>query len=520
MKAKEVICEIDAIRDYKLDKRLQRYRSSSYVSPQKAGKVRLHDGDLSLDNDLWLDYEKGWNEIGMIVTGDLTVNGNILNTNINSGPFLVVLGNLKAKNLLSGGGEIYIEKNADIEEVCVGEYNDGVLAIKGELRAQLFINDDHCSNIGKTECPVWDCDDPPASGRLKLSALLVDEIEIEQRDDPYEHEYVDVYAEILPRFKQGLPLLRKKGTTRKKKTVVDWLTEVTKNPARFDAVPKAMRTAELCMVGLSYYGGWLENVPARSKTREVCLTAVGNNGWALRFVPDKLKDAEMCARALATFGEALRFVPAKLRTEELCQVAVRQCGEMLAEVPEKFRTAELCLTAVRENGDALVSVPEELRTRELCLEAMRHLDYGSVEGVPLPLLDEELCIEAVKSHGGALEEIPEELRTERVCFEAVKKDGSMIAYVPFETINDAICFAALERSPEQLFMVERLGRLTEEMCLVAVTRFGLVLQYVPERFRSERVCTAAVSDCDEAINYVPGQLQAKVKQAVTSDAHL
>ncbi len=209
-----LITETEAMQRFKLSDLMQRY--STEPLPRKSCTVRLHEGNLEISR-LNLDWDSHWKgtELGLIVTGDLTVEGDIINSNINDGPFLLVQGNVKAKNLLAGGSEIYIAKDATFEELCVGEYNDGVLTIKGALQCALLINDDHHIDANSSACPSWNMDLPPTVDELKLSDYLVEEINIELQSEPYEYETVDVYEEILPRLIASQPVLRKQ--TKKKK---------------------------------------------------------------------------------------------------------------------------------------------------------------------------------------------------------------------------------------------------------------------------------------------------------------
>ena len=507
-----MISEIEAITRFHLDTVLERY-TSKYVSPQKACNVWLHEGDMEIDGNLIVDWSENWptDVVGMIVTGNLTVKDSILNRNINDGPFLLVLGNVKANNLLGGGSEIHIARSAMIRDLCVGEYNDGILTIKGTLECKLLIVDDHFTDIGKKKCHEWTSDMPPSVSELKLSDYLSDEINIQTETEPYERETVDVYEEIVPRLVQGLPVLRTKGARRKGKAYQDWLFELREHPDRLEKAPQELHTPELVMLSVTNYGGWLQHASAKSRSREVCLAAVSNSGRALEFVPESFKDEQLCKAAVTTDGCALAFVPASLMSEELCRIAVGSEGGALYAVPPELRTMEICLAAVRSNGDALVLVPEALRTKELCLEAMHHVNTCSVEAIPRESLTEEMCVAAVSKHGGGLKEVPVDLRTPRVCLAAVNNDGHALEYVPIDSRNAEIVRAAIVSSPDIVIDLHREGVLTEDLCMVAAEKWGLVLMHIPHRFLTVRVCIAAVKDCDDAMEYVPTHLREMVK---------
>ncbi|WP_426445375.1 hypothetical protein ACP26L_18890 [Paenibacillus sp. S-38] len=115
----------------------------------------VSNGPLVLNQHLPLDWEElehlapegNWELNGLVVLGDLTIEGNVLNTNMDSGPLLLVQGNVTARNILSGGSEIYINGDAHIRDAVYGYYNHGSIEIVGNLYAGLIVMDDHMYNI-------------------------------------------------------------------------------------------------------------------------------------------------------------------------------------------------------------------------------------------------------------------------------------------------------------------------------------------------------------------------------------
>lgn len=226
-----LIDEPEAVTKYKLKKNLQGSGPGNKKTSAQT-KIRIYDGDLHIDGDLWLDWPKAFegkeNQDGMIVTGNLDVTGNILN--LEGGPFLLVLGNVKARNLVSTDGEIHIIGNADVSETIIGEYNDGVLYIDGKVKARLVINNDHCLELGQYSGPAFD---PRRSVRCRyegvykwgeeladLKEFLVPEIKLEKDTvgfgDETEFDSVDVREQIFPRLRNGLSILKPASPARKK----------------------------------------------------------------------------------------------------------------------------------------------------------------------------------------------------------------------------------------------------------------------------------------------------------------
>lgn len=101
--------------------------------------------DLSLDfsADSWPESEQGSEVLGLICTGDLVVDGAIVNYDIDCSPFLIVLGNLQARTIDKGASIIDIAGNCHVEHVIYGYYNHGGLHVGGTIQAKYLISEDH-----------------------------------------------------------------------------------------------------------------------------------------------------------------------------------------------------------------------------------------------------------------------------------------------------------------------------------------------------------------------------------------
>lgn len=134
--------------------------------------VIVHRGDLTIDRHLLLDWTRDsalkdqqavlWLELfapglkdepraakaqGLVVDGNLTVNGSILNTNEDGGPTLVVTGKTTARSLLAGGAFINFRGPAQFSEAIHSQYNHGELYFEGPVKAPLLINSDHALSL-------------------------------------------------------------------------------------------------------------------------------------------------------------------------------------------------------------------------------------------------------------------------------------------------------------------------------------------------------------------------------------
>jgi len=111
--------------------------------------IRVY-GNLTIDDDLDLDQsaqEVGY--AGIVMTGDLKVNGCIKNLDGDTGLSLCVAGETTARTLLGGGGMILLN-SAKIENLTVGHYNGGMLLIE-RLATKVLMNFDHYTKVTNTD---------------------------------------------------------------------------------------------------------------------------------------------------------------------------------------------------------------------------------------------------------------------------------------------------------------------------------------------------------------------------------
>jgi hypothetical protein len=191
-----------AIEEYDLAKKLMSISSSDSRSPSPA-KVRVVEGDLVIDGPLVCDWDKGHAVAGLIVTGALIVSGPIINENRNGGPFLLVEGNTRARAIVGGGAELVFVGDAVVDEIVVGEYNDGILRFLGSLKTPVAVTNDHHFEISDGLEGRWL--DTFDEGHL-WSSVLHSGIRVPKDDEGAED--FDITYELIPRLVAGAPVLR------------------------------------------------------------------------------------------------------------------------------------------------------------------------------------------------------------------------------------------------------------------------------------------------------------------------
>ncbi|WP_141208168.1 hypothetical protein [Streptomyces griseorubiginosus] len=202
----------------------------------------LHPGPAALSGSLWLDdhqyrHQNPWIDAGgrpeyegidgavtgYVIDGDLHVDGNILNLEYGS-PSLIVLGDLKAANLVLGGSSHVLVQGDLCVETFVGTSTGQLVDIRGDLRATLAIlRDEFVPEVGgrlrgRTLVPDHidlaghglAVEDPaPHAG---LSELLVPEVLVADGGDPGGDVHLAEgrlrHEHLIDRLVRGLPVIR------------------------------------------------------------------------------------------------------------------------------------------------------------------------------------------------------------------------------------------------------------------------------------------------------------------------
>lgn len=192
-------------------------------------------GDIDLDND---------GAEGVLVTGNLELEGSVINTNSNVGGFLVVTGSLKAKNIVAGGSEVYVLKGATIENVILGHYNDGSLYITGKTKARVIINEGH-------DCQFKPQD--PEGIKIKLNTHGEDfrNADFYDEDGPniFEEEFIDPRGsddidEIMRAILDGKEFLKKDVKTAEETIQEGSANRVDLSRRRFRVFPEKLTSLQ------------------------------------------------------------------------------------------------------------------------------------------------------------------------------------------------------------------------------------------------------------------------------------
>ncbi|MCY1046158.1 hypothetical protein OV208_32905 [Corallococcus sp. bb12-1] len=118
-------------------------------SEQDEDRVLVLTGDVVVPHDLWLDFRRGIFAqddpdaepfTGLLVRGNLTVEGCVFNGENDFGPFLQVDGNLVATSIAIGGSRLRVRGDVTTGDF-VAVYNHGSVSVGGGLVARTIASD-------------------------------------------------------------------------------------------------------------------------------------------------------------------------------------------------------------------------------------------------------------------------------------------------------------------------------------------------------------------------------------------
>jgi hypothetical protein len=326
------------------------FKLPDWMNPDS--RLLVHHGDARIDDDLRLDWVAGWQSgefaakwmaqnapgetlsresiDGLIVTGNLHATGSIINADIDSGPYLLVLGNVIARAIVSSGAFMKIKGNADIAEYAFGCYNHGGLDVWGTLKCAIYVNEDHGISIGTNTFlregafrdedlrTVFRYEDRAASPRL-------------EDDDPLPAALAKIvmpglmtWGDLRRAMSEGQSILRK-GDVSAPQTIVDWVPLVWKNQALLKRVPATLKTedfylalfAEASPMSALNVMEIISSMKAKDITRRICVAALQLSPKSLLRLPDSF-DLQ--------------------KTYDDCFASVRDPQKVYQDIPEQYRT--------------------------------------------------------------------------------------------------------------------------------------------------------------------------------------
>jgi len=133
----------------------------------------VYEEAVSLDVNIDLsDKDVFDGEVDKLFLKDLTVHGDIVNRDGETGQSLLVLGNTTAHSLIAGGACIELRGHTLLKDMLVMHYNDGSLKLGESLTARVLFDDDdhHYESPKKTKVDYFWSYDEPEKNRRNITA--------------------------------------------------------------------------------------------------------------------------------------------------------------------------------------------------------------------------------------------------------------------------------------------------------------------------------------------------------------
>lgn len=142
-------------------------------------EMRLYDTGLTVDGDLVLEPPPGidWNPCNMIVVGDLTVDGDLSISSSGGGCFLLVTGDLRARNVfVAGEPNVVVRGDLTTSNSIFGHDDYGILVVCGSTTARIVINTSGFNMVFAEKPQAFVLGHP---NRQNVASDIDDELELE-----------------------------------------------------------------------------------------------------------------------------------------------------------------------------------------------------------------------------------------------------------------------------------------------------------------------------------------------------
>ncbi|MFH6993253.1 polymer-forming cytoskeletal protein [Flavobacterium sp. FlaQc-48] len=315
--------------------------------------------------DLYDDKEKKWlakilnlslkeiDEIrieGILINGNFSTSGTIINAEGDYGPYVFINGNVDCQSLLLGGSYVEIIGNVKAKEVVMTSYNHGNFKCSGVIEAPVFIVEDHNTTFAERKNDLFYYNDRANDFNPKNDCEYDDDLDenvisTELRKH-LDNPLIETFEELKRELENG-----------------EWVLKQNNPPAN---------------------------------TYEYWQNRVKSNYRDLKLVPPQYKTLEMCELVLNITFHALPYVSQEFITPELCEKLVTKDGFAIQKIPDEFITKELCLKAAK-SGTLISLIPSEFYSEELILTTFKNGKHEpDINDIPSEFITDSLLEEYVK----------------------------------------------------------------------------------------------------------------------------
>ena len=306
--------------------------------------------------DLYEDKEKRWlanllnlpikkvEEIrieGVLINGNFSVSGSIINAEGDYGPYVFINGNIICQSLLLGGANVEIRGNIEAKEVVMTYYNHGSFNCTGLIDSPVFIVNDHNTTFAERKNILFyyndRADDVDPKNECEYDDETGDEIISNELRKLLDNPLIETFEELERDLTRGELVLKQNNPPAK--TYEYWRDRVLANYRDLKLVPKQFKTEELCNLALNITFHALPFINQDLINSELCERLVSKDGFAIQVIPDEFVTKELCFKA-AEKGTMLRLIPSAYYSEELILLVFKNGKHQpdINDVPSQFIT--------------------------------------------------------------------------------------------------------------------------------------------------------------------------------------
>ncbi|RXM48481.1 polymer-forming cytoskeletal protein [Flavobacterium sp. YO12] len=315
--------------------------------------------------DLYEDKEKKWlanllnlpvkktQEIrieGVLINGNFSVIGSIINAEGDYGPYVFINGNVVCQSLLLGGANVEIKGNIETKEVVMTYYNHGSFNCTGLIDSPVFIVNDHNTTFGERKNNLFyyndRADDVDPKNQCEYDDETGDEIISNELRKLLDNPLIETFEELERDLARGELVLKQNNPPAK--TYEYWRDRVLANYRDLKLVPKQFKTEELCNLALNITFHALPFINQDLITYKLCEKLVSKDGFAIQVIPDQFITKELSFKA-AENGTILRLIPEEYFSEDLILLVFKNGKHEpdINDVPSRFITENLLAEYVK-----------------------------------------------------------------------------------------------------------------------------------------------------------------------------
>jgi hypothetical protein len=320
---------------------------------------------LRLDIDLgWASNDKKWikqfpglqvqnsNERikGLIILGNLSVKGSVINEEGDYGAFLYTSGQVSCQSLVAGGSVIYIEGDINTEEVFITHYNHGYFKCDGLVTSPIIIITDHYTELSNYKASLFYYNDKTGECPPENACYTDEETGEDWQCSPNLTKLLDnpapTFEELIFDLNEGEYVLST-ATQLLRKDEAYWLQKTYKYWNNLNRIPDNIKTQPFFEKIYEKYSAFcFPYFPETFITNDLCKQAIQKDGTNLKYIPEDLITRDLCELA-ARHQTNISSIPSAYLDQILIKEIIHYNESEMSDVPAQFITEELLVDYVK-----------------------------------------------------------------------------------------------------------------------------------------------------------------------------